>query len=126
MTVRPDPRLIKTPAAFARGLQDLREQSGLSLRAIALQLHRQTAGAPSFTTLGGWFNGDHLPTPKLVLFVPDLLRLCGECGEAEITEWLNALERVRSQPGPQAARHRSAVLRAMSRSTRNSFAAGPR
>jgi WD40 repeat protein len=103
MNNRPDPRLIARPADFARSLRLLRAQSGLSIRALAGDLQTRWPGAPSFTTLGGWFSGSHLPTPKLVRVVPELLAACGETGPAEVAEWLAALERVRCPPGPRPA-----------------------
>ncbi len=104
MGSNPDPRLIQTADGFAESLRVLRERTGLSLRAIALQLLKKNrAEAPTYTTLGGWFSGSHLPTPRLAAILPELLGLLGVVDSDEITEWQAAFQRVRSRPGPRPA-----------------------
>jgi WD40 repeat protein len=98
---RPDPRSIAVPADFAVALTILRNRAGLSIRELAKRLDRESADSVPYSTLGGWFSGSHLPTPKLVALLPTLLRLCGEDNPREAGEWLAALERVRRVPGPR-------------------------
>ena len=96
--LRPDPRLINSPAEFARSLRVVRAQAGLSIREVARLLDGRPDAA-SVSTLGGWFSGSHLPTLRLVKGFSALLVVCGVSDPAEVAEWLAALERVRSLPG---------------------------
>ncbi len=75
------------------------------MRAAAKRVTQRTAEPVSSSTLGGWFSGSHLPTPKLVKnnVVFALLGVCGESDPVEVKEWLAALERVRCLPGPRPA-----------------------
>jgi WD40 repeat protein/transcriptional regulator with XRE-family HTH domain len=86
----PDPDSIQTAADFARALQALREQSGLSIREVA----RLTGGQRS--TVGGYFSGQHLPLDRELL--TRLLTVCGEIDPALIERWRLALIRVRRRP----------------------------
>ena len=98
-----DPRGIATPEDFGRSLSELRSRSGLTIRVVARKLEQRSPGAPSFTTLGGWFSGDHLPTRRLVTFMPGLLAELGVEDPVEVAEWLGALDRARALPGPRPA-----------------------
>ncbi|WTW93056.1 hypothetical protein OG216_06545 [Streptomycetaceae bacterium NBC_01309] len=100
--IRPDPRLISTPEDFARALNLLRHQAGLSYRALKERLEERSSPIPQ-STLAGWFQGRHLPTPELVKQVPVLLDVCGETDPVEVAAWLAALESVRRAPGPRPA-----------------------
>jgi len=73
---RPDPDSIQTAADFARGLQALRDQSGLRIREVA----RLTGGQRS--TVGGYFSGQHLPLDRELL--TRLLTVCGESDPATL------------------------------------------
>ncbi|MGH3628230.1 MAG: NACHT and WD repeat domain-containing protein [Sciscionella sp.] len=79
----------------------LRMRAGLSVRDAAKLLTQRTAESVPSSTLGGWFSGSHLPTPKLVKsgIVAELLSVCGESNPVEVREWLVALQRVRCLPG---------------------------
>ena len=96
--LRPDPRLIDSPAQFARSLRVVRAQAGLSIRDVARLLDGRPDAA-SVSTLGGWFSGSHLPTLRLVKGFSALLAVCGVSDPAEVAEWLAALERIRNLPG---------------------------
>lgn len=97
----PDPRLIATPDDFRAALTRLRARAGLSIRQVADELRRRAATPVSVATLGGWFGGRHLPTPKLSPVLADMLVLFGVDDEADLAAWRDALERVRPAPGPR-------------------------
>ena len=60
------------------------------------------AGEPApRSTLGGWFVGSSLPTPKLSKIFIETLRVCGVLDPAELGYWQEALDRVRLAPGPR-------------------------
>lgn len=96
---RPEPRLIDSPSEFARALRVMRAQAGLSIREAARLLGERGGDAASVSTLGGWFSGSHLPTPRLINGFSALLGVCGVSDPVEISDWLEALERVRNLPG---------------------------
>lgn len=96
-----DPRRIATPEDFRAALTRLRARAGLSIRQVAAELRRRSATPVSFATLGGWFGGRHLPTPKLSPVLADMLVLFGVTDEADLAAWRDALERVRPAPGPR-------------------------
>jgi WD40 repeat protein len=108
-TERPDPRLIATDEEFALALRTLRARAGLSVRDVATRLARRTTDPVSSSTLGGWFSGRYLPTPRLVRTgaVSELLAVCGESEPGEVKEWLAALERVRRMPGPRPGKNQA-------------------
>lgn len=86
---------------FARSLRVLRTGAGLSIRDLARKLEKLAVNAPSTATLGGWFSGSHLPTPKLLPVIPLVLEVCGETDPDEVRQWMAALGRVRLLPGPR-------------------------
>ncbi|GAB2840471.1 hypothetical protein GCM10027176_50370 [Actinoallomurus bryophytorum] len=95
----PDPELIATSKDFSHALVRLRRRAGLSIRDVARDLRQRPAGQVSVATLGGWFGGRHLPTPKLDPVLFELLALCGVTSPEETRQWRAALDRVRSMPG---------------------------
>lgn len=95
----PDPRLIATPADFARALRVLRQRAGLSLRGVAAALGG--SNAVPVATLADWFSGTHLPTPSAAKTLTQLLQALGQTDPVDVGEWLAALERVRVPPGPR-------------------------
>ncbi|HZE32064.1 MAG TPA: AAA family ATPase [Actinoallomurus sp.] len=95
----PDPALIATPKDFSHALVLLRRRAGLSIRDVARDLRRRPSGQVSVATLGGWFGGRHLPTPKLDPVLFELLALCGVTSPEDARKWRAALDRVRSMPG---------------------------
>ncbi|WP_250280556.1 nSTAND1 domain-containing NTPase, partial [Frankia sp. CiP1_Cm_nod2] len=94
---RPDPAAIVTRQDFARELTSLRERAGLGVRDVA-----RAVGIPT-GTLGGYFSGRHLPALKPPTLLHDILRSCGVTDPAEISEWADALSRVRRAPGRRPA-----------------------
>ena len=58
----------------------------------------------SLGTASGWFSGHHVPTRASEPTLEQVLDLLGETEDT--TEWLAAVERVRSRPGPRRAARR--------------------
>ena len=98
----PDPAQISSPEQFAQVLRSLRASANLSIRDVFRELERRPSGSAPISTLGGWFSGSHLPTPKLAAVFAELLVVCGETDQARIGAWLAALSRIRPVPGPRA------------------------
>ena len=71
-------------------MREARVAQGLSLRAVARQ-----ANLPA-STLQGWFEGRHLPTPQLQDHFIGLLRLLRLLDDESVGEWIAALDRLRS------------------------------
>ncbi|HET8658237.1 MAG TPA: AAA family ATPase [Micromonosporaceae bacterium] len=95
--------MIITHDDLTRMLRVLRTRSGKSLRMLEQLLRKQDEkAAPRSSTLAAWFAGDHLPTPGLVPGFTALLRILGVTHH-DVDLWLDALERVRSLPGPRPA-----------------------
>src|SRR5829696_939781 len=94
---RPDPDRIATRQDFARELTALRERAGLTVRDVAraVQIRDSTAG--------GYFGGRHLPGPRSMPLLADIVRTCGVTDPDEVERWAQALVRVRRNPGPRPA-----------------------
>ena len=81
--------LITSPKQLAAALNTLRFRSGLTLRDIS-----RIVGVPS-STIGGYFAGTHLPTPRIFEAVfPQLLRVLGAM-DSELEDWRAAFWRAR-------------------------------
>lgn len=98
---RPDPLEIASPSDFGEALTSLRDQAGLSIRGLAEKLKEETGEVVPSSTLGGWFSGSHLPTPKLSTVFEGVLHACGEDDPTVVERWLRALHVVRRPPGPR-------------------------
>ena len=98
---RVDRSAIRTPDEFAHALTRMRLRSGLSIRDVTRLVGRRSSISVSPSTVGGWFSGSHLPTPKLVAggVFTEVLRACGVRDEAAVQGWLDILEAVRCRPG---------------------------
>ncbi|HEY4453029.1 MAG TPA: helix-turn-helix domain-containing protein [Pseudonocardiaceae bacterium] len=91
MTQQPlPPDRITTPTEFGAELTRLKEAAGLTVRQAA-----QACGlAPA--TVGGYFTGTHLPTPRLLdMEFPRLMRMLGVADEAELGAWRETVLRLR-------------------------------
>ena len=89
----PDPALIHTRRGFANALTRVREVNGLTIRDVA------TAADLPHSIVGDYYAGRHLP-PLRDDRLPSILRACRVSDPEEIAGWLEALRRVRRQPGP--------------------------
>jgi WD40 repeat protein/transcriptional regulator with XRE-family HTH domain len=90
-----DPDRIATQQDFGKELSILRNRAELTVREVA-----RAVGAPA-STIGDYFAGRHLP-PALDL-LSRVLAVCGEADEAQIDQWVAALQRARRVPGPRPA-----------------------
>ncbi|MCW2945819.1 MAG: transcriptional regulator, family [Actinoallomurus sp.] len=88
---------IRTRQQLADELTALREQAGLTIRAIARALDIPPG------TIGGYFSGRHLPTANQVGQFRQILNVCGVTDPAAIEQWLKLLARLRRTPGKRAA-----------------------
>ena len=79
----PDPAFIATPKDFSHALVLLRRRPGPSIRNVARDLRQRPSGQVSVATLGGWFGGRHLPTPKLD---PVLFELLAGSGKSSLLQ----------------------------------------
>lgn len=93
----PDPSAIITRQDFAGQLTLLRERAGLSVRNVADRIN-----VPA-STVGGYLSGRHLPPPKPAGPLADILRVCGVDDPDAVDQWMQALRRVRRNPGPRPA-----------------------
>ena len=91
---------IETGAELAAGLTDLRLRAGLSIRDVA-----RVTGIPS-ATLGGYFSGRHLPPATQPQQFDQLLDALGVADAAEVSQWREALLRIRRVSSGRAAGHR--------------------
>ncbi len=94
---KPDPTVIVTRQDFARTLSAVKERAGLTVRDVAKAVDVPVG------TVGGYFSGRHLPGVKPPTLLSDILRVCGVTDPVEVTEWVNALNRVRRAPGRRPA-----------------------
>lgn len=90
-----DPARVATREDFGRELSLLRQETDLTVRALAARV-----GVPP-STLGGYFTGRHLPRPGSVIF-HGVLRACG-VDESQAMAWVQALRRARRTAGPGPA-----------------------
>ena len=81
---------LQTRDDFARELTLLRLAAGLTVRDLAQRLALPTA------TLGDYFSGKHLPSPKHFPSLQALLRECGVRDDEGIEHWLRATARIKS------------------------------
>jgi len=89
---------VGTPAQFGAELSRLREESRLTVREAA------RACGLAAATVGGYFTGTHLPTPKLIdAEFTALLRALGVREEAELQAWREAVPRIRRTVRRRAA-----------------------
>ncbi|GGF24415.1 nSTAND1 domain-containing NTPase [Williamsia phyllosphaerae] len=88
--MRPDE--VRTREDLARGLTEIRENAGLSIRETASR-----AGAIA-GTLSGWFTGKHAPTAANESVFRTVLEVCGVTDPTEQDSWVAAAARAR-KPG---------------------------
>ena len=86
---------------FGQALTLVREQAGLSVRAVA-----RISGLPP-STAGDYFSGRHLPPPTQPRLLATILGACGETDPVRLRDWDQALARVRRRPGPRSPRSRA-------------------
>ena len=91
------PDRISTREEFAAALTLLRERAGLTVRDVARKVDVPSA------TIGGYFAGRHVPPLKPPDQLARILSACGVDDAAEVGKWLDALGRVRRQPGRRPA-----------------------
>src|ERR1700720_475978 len=84
----PDPRRIAFQPDFGRGLTLVRQRAGLTVREVA-----RAVGIPASTT-GDYFAGRHLPPPSQPGLLPRILRTCGVTDQAQLSDWMSALNRI--------------------------------
>src|SRR5450755_2777136 len=89
----PEPRRIASQPDFGRELTLARQRAGLTVREVG-----RAVGIPA-STAGDYFAGRQLPPPSQPALLARILRACGETDAARLTEWTNALNRVRRPPG---------------------------
>ncbi|GAA1461043.1 hypothetical protein [Williamsia maris] len=88
--MRPDE--VRTREDLARGLTEIREDAGLSIRETASRA-QAIAG-----TLSGWFTGKHAPTAANESVFRTVLAVCGVTEPADQDAWVAAAARAR-KPG---------------------------
>jgi WD40 repeat protein len=88
---------IEDTDGFALALTQLRSSVGLTIRQVAAKV-----GVP-FTTVGGWFAGNGLPSTALRDGLIEVLRVCGVTDDVQLELWLAAWERVRRAPGRRSS-----------------------
>ncbi len=59
-------------------------------------------GIPA-STAGDYFAGRHLPPPSQPGLLPRILRACGVTDQAQLSDWMSALNRIRRGPGRRPA-----------------------
>ena len=96
-TEQPDPRRIASQPDFGRELTLARQRAGLTVREVA-----RAVGIPASTT-GDYFAGRHLPPPSQPGLLPRILRVCGETDQAQLSDWMSTLNRIRRGPGRRPA-----------------------
>lgn len=89
-----DPSQVRTREELGAALTALRASAGLSVRDVVREVPALTLG-----TASGWFSGQHVPTRSSETTLVTVLDLLGAAEDAD--EWLTAVERVRSRPGPR-------------------------
>jgi len=62
----------------------------------------RAVGIPA-STAGDYFAGRHLPPPSQPGLLPRILRVCGVTDQAQLSGWMNALNRIRRGPGRRPA-----------------------
>jgi WD40 repeat protein/transcriptional regulator with XRE-family HTH domain len=90
----PDPGRIMTKRDFGYELTLQRDRAGLSVREAARAL-----GMPT-STISDYFRGESLPRGPLLR---KILFICGIEDEADVEQWLGALNRARRAPGRRPA-----------------------
>ena len=95
------PSQVQTREELGAALTALRVRAGLSIRDVV-----RRAPTPSLGTASGWFSGHHVPTRASEVTLVQMLGLLGE--NDSTPEWLAAVERVRSRPGPRRGARRKA------------------
>ncbi|NJP88856.1 hypothetical protein HCN51_05190 [Nonomuraea sp. FMUSA5-5] len=93
----PAPAHITTREEFAAALSRLREDAGISVRALAAAVGGQSG------TIGDWLAGRGLPATSSRDLLVKVLRACRVSDDAALEQWLAAWSRVRRQPGPRPA-----------------------
>jgi WD40 repeat protein/energy-coupling factor transporter ATP-binding protein EcfA2 len=78
---------------FARELDALRQQAGLTIRQVA-----KLVDAPH-GTIGGYFSGRHFPGPAQTDLFTRILTVCGVSDPAEVQRWVDTLIQVRRPLG---------------------------
>lgn len=96
-----DPSQVQTREELGAALTALRVTAGLSVRDVVRLVPPLTLG-----TASGWFSGQHVPTRSSEATLVTVLDLLGASRYTD--EWLAAVERVRSRPGPRRVGHRGA------------------
>lgn len=100
------PSQIQTREELGAALTALRIRAGLSVRDVVRQVPALSLG-----TASGWFSGHHVPTRASEATLVEVLGILG--AGADVPEWVAAVERVRSRPGPRrSGRRRDGAARA--------------
>ncbi|WP_127783524.1 helix-turn-helix domain-containing protein [Rhodococcus sp. X156] len=97
LTQGPDPAAIRTRDELAAALTALREQTGLSVRAVA-----GISGVPQ-GTIAGWSSGQHVPTKASLGMFTAVLVACGVVAESAHQAWHEAIARARQDHGPRSS-----------------------
>jgi WD40 repeat protein len=90
-----DPNSIGDRREFAARLSALRERAGTSIRTLARAVDQPAA------TIGGYFSGQHLPGVSQTELFRNVLRQLGVADGLQAEDWVDALIRVRTKPGPR-------------------------
>lgn len=97
LPARPEPALLATRVELASALSALRTRAGKTIRALAGELDQPHA------TVGGYFSGQHLPGIAQTATFERLLAALGVVDPEERRQWVEALARARTKPGPRPA-----------------------
>ena len=95
------PSQVQTREELGGALTRLRIAAGLSVRDTVRLVPSLSLG-----TASGWFSGQHVPTRASQPTLVELLELLGAADD--LPEWLAAVERVRTSPGPRRGGRRPA------------------
>ncbi len=90
-----DPTTIGDRPQLAAALSILRARTGMTIRALARAVDQPAA------TIGGYFSGQHLPGVSQTELFRRILRHLGVHDGPELEQWVDALARVRTKPGPR-------------------------
>lgn len=88
------PSQVRTREELGAAFTALRVGAGLSVRDVVRLVPTLSLG-----TASGWFSGQHVPTRASETTLVQMLGLLGAAEDQP--EWLAAVERVRSRPGPR-------------------------
>ena len=94
---------VRTREDLGSALTALRAAARLSVRDVVREVPDLSLG-----TASGWFSGQHVPTRASESTLVTVLGILG-VSEADTGDWLAAVERVRSRPGPRVRRAANGV-----------------